>query len=487
MNVEDATSDRSSLLYLVLAVTVMAVVHWLPTPPPFDHNGELVGLSQSGKACMAILAFAVVLWVTEAVPFPVTSLIVLLMIPVLGVADYPSVVAAGFGNQIITFFIGVLILAAGFARSGLGTRLVLTVLTAVGTRTDRVLLGFLAVGAFLSAWLNDLAVTALMLPLGVGVLEDAGLKRLESNFGRALMISCAFGPLIGGVATPAGTGANPVAMEYLRDLAGLDISFLGWMVYGVPAAVLMVPCAWFVLLRVFPPEVAQLPVTPQEIEQKLADLGPLTVVEKKTLAIFGVTIFVWLFTPLLATITGGQVNPSMHAVALAGGMALFLPGIRVLPWKTAQRDVEWGGILLIVAGLSLGVMVYETEAARWLGLGLLGEFAAVPTFLQPFVVVLVVALLHMLFASNTVTGTIIMPILIALAQDLGIDPWTIAAPAAFTSSLAFILVTESPANVIPYSAGYFSIVDMAKAGFWMTLAAAVCVSIAVLGMGWLVG
>ena len=297
-------------------------------------------------------------------PFPVTALSVLLLVPMLGIADYATVVEAGFGNPIITFFIGVLLLASGFTRSGLGTRLVLYMLRTVGTRTDRVLLGFLAVGALLSMWLNDLAVAALLLPLGVGVLEDAHLKRLESNFGRALMIACAFGPLIGGVATPAGTGANPVAMTYLRDLAGIDISFLRWMAFGVPAAVLMVPCAWYVLLWVFPPEIARLPVTPEDIEQKLQKLGPFTTVERKTLAIFGVTILLWLTTPLLADVTGGAVNPSLHAVALAGGLALFPPGIRVMSWKTAQRDVEWGGILLIVAGISLGLMVYETGAAR---------------------------------------------------------------------------------------------------------------------------
>ena len=478
---------RRALWYLFVAIAVMVVVHWLPSPPPLDRGGELVELTAAGKACLAILGFAVILWVTEAMPFPVTSLSVLLLVPVLGISDYASVVRAGFGNPIITFFIGVLILAAAFSRSGLGTRLVLHVLRVVGTRTDRVLFGFLAVGALLSMWLNDLAVTALMLPLGVGLLEDAKLKRLESNFGRALMIACAFGPLIGGIGTPAGTGANPVAIAYLRDLAGLDISFVEWMAYGVPAAVLMVPCAWYVLLRVFPPEIPRLSITEADIARDLAKLGRLTPVEHKTLVVFAATIALWLTTPLVAEVTGGRVNLSMHAVALAGGLALFLPGVNVLSWKTAQQDVQWGGILLIVAGLSLGVMVYETGAARWIGFGLLGQFAVVPAVVQPFVVVLVVALLHMLFASNTVTGTIIMPILIALAQDIGVSVWTIAAPAAFTSSLAFILVTESPANVVPYSSGYFSIGDMARAGALMTVAAAVCVTIAVLGVGLLVG
>ena len=107
----------------------------------------------------------------------------------------------------------------------------------------------------------------------------------------------------------------------------------------------------------------------------------------------------------------------------------------------------------------------------------------IPSVGQTFVVVLAVAALHLLFSSNTVTGSIIIPILIALAQDLGLDVWTVAAPAAFTSSLAFILVTETPTNVVPYSAGYFSIRDMAKSGVWMTLAAALCLTLAVVVVG----
>ena len=126
---------------------------------------------------------------------------------------------------------------------------------------------------------------------------------------------------------------------------------------------------------------------------------------------------------------------------------------------------------------------FETGAARWLAQLLLGRLGVVPLVVQPFVVVLVVAALHLLFSSNTVTGSIIMPIVIALAQDLGLNVWSVAAPAAFTSSLAFILVTESPTNIVPYSAGYFSIRDMAKSGVLMTLAAAVCVTLSVVVVG----
>ena len=468
---------RRRLGYFALAVVLMLVVHALPPPAGIEHGGQLLELSTTGKACVAILGFAVVLWVTEALPFAVTSLFVVLLIPVFGIRDYAGVVSVGFGNPIVTFFIGVLLLSAAFSRSGLGIRLALTILLKVGTRTDRVLLGFLTVGALLSMWITDMAVAAMLLPLGVGLLRDAKLRPGESNFGRALMISCAFGPLIGGIATPAGTGANPIAIGYIKELAGVDISFLRWMLYGLPASILMLPLAWRILLWIFPPEIERLPFERRELEAKLAAAGPLQPAELKTLVVFAVTIALWLATPFLQDWTSGRVAPPIQAVALLGGLALFLPGMNIMTWEQAQHDVDWGGILLIVAGISLGIMVYDTGAAQWLAVVLLGRMGDVPSILQPFVVVLGVASLHLLFSSNTVTGTIIIPILIALAETLNVDVWILAGSAAFTSSLAFILVTEGPTTVITYSSGYFSIRDMAKVGIPMTFCAAACVAV----------
>ena len=478
-NTAGETGDTRAVWMLVAATALMLTVHLLPTPAPLERNGELIALTPDGKTCLAILLFAVTLWVSEAMPFAATSLLVLVLIPAFGITDFATAVNAGFGNPLIVFFIGVLFLSTGFTLSGLGTRMVLHVLRLAGTRTDRVLLGFLVVGALLSMWITDMAVAAVLLPLGVGVLRDAQLKPLKSNFGRALMISCAYGPLIGGIGTPAGTAANLIALSYLEELAGLSISFGQWMVVGVPASLLMIPVGWWLLLRIFPPEIDVLPF---EIDAKLAALGPLTPVERKTLAIFGLTITAWLITPWLADLTGGRVDPPVQAVALVGGLTLFLPTIRVMTWKEAQQNMDWGGVMLIVAGLSLGLMVFDTGAARWLAQLLLGNITLIPVLLRPFVIVLAVSLLHLLFSSNTVTGALIMPILLALAIDLGLDAWTIAAPAAFTSSLAFILVTESPTNVLPYSAGYFSIRDMAKVGVVMTVAAAFCVTASIIGV-----
>src|SRR5512138_370332 len=259
------------MLILLAATALLFAIHLLPTPAPLQRAGNLIPLTPAGKTCLGIMAFAVVLWVTETLPFAATSLLVLLIIPAFGIEDYRTVVRAGFGDPTITFFIGVLILAAAFTLSGLGTRLTYLVLLRVGTRTDRVLLGILVVGTLISMWISDIAVAAMLLPLGVGLLNDAGLRPGQSNVGRSLMIATAFGPLIGGIATPAGTAANLVAIAQLKQLAGVDVSFWRWMGLGVPASLLMIPFAWWILLWLFPPEVEHLPLDTATIRQRLRE------------------------------------------------------------------------------------------------------------------------------------------------------------------------------------------------------------------------
>src|ERR1041384_909845 len=266
--------DRKFLI-LLAATALLFAIYLLPAPAPLERAGNLIPLTPAGKACLGIMAFAVTLWVTETIPFAATSLLVVLLIPAFGIANYRDVVRAGFGDPVITFFIGVLMLSAAFTLSGLGTRLTYQVLLRVGTRTDRVLLGVLVVGALISMWITDIAVAALLLPLGVGLLQDAGLRPGQSNFGRALMIATAFGPLIRGIATPAGTAANIVAVGQLKQLAGADVSFWRWMTLGVPASLLMIPFAWWILRWLFPPEIDRLPITTDAIRARLRALGPL--------------------------------------------------------------------------------------------------------------------------------------------------------------------------------------------------------------------
>jgi len=473
-------------IILIIALAGVVVSARLPLPPAAGDGDVAATLTREGMIAIGVVFFAVLLWMTEVFPFAVTGFAAIVVLTLTRAASFETLVGHGFGNHIILFFIGVLTLSAAINESGLLRRVATAFLGRFGRTPSGVILAFLVIGALVSMWITDLAVAAILMPVGMGVLKQAGVKPGESNFGKALMISCAWGPLIGGVATPAGCGPNPLTITYLDRLAGVDLSFVNWMILGVPAMILMIPCAWLTLIKCFPPENVDVAMSEEDVRKRREEIGRFTLKEGVVLAVMLLAIFLWVAGPSLLGWTGRK-GPFISFVAIGCASLLFLPGISVMSWKKASSEISWGGLILVATGLSLGMTLYETGAAAWIATAAFGRIAPVPLVGQVFLVVLGVALIKVVLSSNTVTGTIIVPLMIALAGRLGIDPTVLAVPAGITSSIAFILVTSTPTNIIPYSSGYFSIREMAKAGIWMTLWASACVTLSITVMGKLFG
>ena len=475
-------------IFFGLALLAMVTILLLPTPEQIETTKGIIELTMAGKAALAVLVMVVILWVTEAVPFPVAGFMGLVLLVMTKAAELKPLVQDGFGNSIVLFFIGVLIFSAAITHTNLLKRLTSFVLYKLGHNPKAIIFAFIIVGALLSGWITDMAVAAMLMPIAVTILKDAKVQPLKSNFGRALLISCAWGPLVGGIATPAGCGPNPLTMGFLKELANIDFTFVDWMMLGYPAMLMMIPCAWFILIKVFPIEEVNLIVAEEDFEKQRAELGKLKKDEIATLIIFVLTVTLWICGKWISDWTGGVIDyMGIKFVAIACACLFFIPGINVIDWKTAEKDISWGGIILIVTGLSIGMTIYKTGAAAWMAQVAFSQLGLMHPVVIIFTVVLGVSLMKVMFSSNTVTGIIMVPLLIALAHQIDVDPVLLAIPAGITSSLAFLLVTSTPTNVIPYSAGYFTIKDMAKAGIWMTLASSVCVTISIVVMGKLTG
>lgn len=477
-------SSAKKGIILAAALAVAVICSLLPLPASIAEV-DGVRLSHTGQAAMGVLLFALILWMTEAIPFHITGLLSMALLAILKVETFKNIVMPGFGNHIFIFFLGVLILSAFITHSGLGRRISVFLLSKTGNSTSMILLGFLIVGALLSMWLTNMAVAAMLMPLGKAILEEEGVEPLKSNFGKALMISICWGSIVGGIATPSGAGPNPIAIGFLKEMAGIEVNFLDWMMFGVPAAALLLFPIWGFLLLFFKPEMKHLKKTKEELQQEFKELPPMNREEKITMVIFLLTVFLWMISPLLSSLTGIAIPISLPVLITSS--LFFFPGLSTVSWKEVEKSIGWNGILLVVTGISLGMMLYESGAANWLSVLLLGGLGGMHPLLQVFLVVLLVSFLKIAFSSNTVTATIIIPIMIALAQNIGIAPLTIAMPAALTTSMAFILVTSSPTNVIPYSAGYFSIKDMAVAGVFVTVIASAIVSLVIFSIGSLTG
>jgi len=470
--------------YLGIALAIAFFARFVPLPEAWRTVGDLT-LSIQGQTALGVLLFALVLWMTEAIPFHITGLLGIFLLAVFGVEDFSAAVRLGFGNHIFVFFIGVLILSSFITRSGLGNRISVYLLSRTGNSTGMIIFGFLAVGMLLSMWITNTAVAAMLMPLGVAILKEEGVTPLKSKFGKALMIACAWGPIIGGIMAPSGAGPNPLAIGFMREMAGIELTFLGWMMYGVPAGLLILVPTWAVLMLFFKPEISHLTKTKAELRAEYDELPPPDREEKVTMVVFALTVFLWLSTPLWENLLGINIPISMPV--LLTGALFFFPGVGATPWKIVEEEISWSSIVLIVSGISLGMVLYQAGAAEWLAMVFLGGLGGVHPFILVLAVVLGVSFIKIFLSSNTVTATIVIPIMITLSTALGIDTLSITIPAALTTSMAFILVTSTPTNVIPYTSGYFTIRDMAISGTVMTLVAAPIVAVTIFVIGKMTG
>ena len=363
---------------------------------------------------MTLLSFAIVMWVTEAASFAVTSILVMILMALLGATEGMEVVTKkgvvavhgaadglvelikiGFGNSLVFFFLGVFLLTGAFVKSGLGERMTLVILRVLGTGTRMVVLGFLIMGTVISMWVTDMAVAAMMTPLGVALLKSADIKPGKSNFGKALMISCCWGAVFGGIGTPAGCGPNPIAIEYLKNLAGLDVSFLDWMKIGVPAALILVPFGWLVLSSSSLRRSRELPLEQEEIKKRLRGQGKALPAGGHYARRISLGHYPLDGHRSHRENQRGAIVLSMEMVAMVGGLVFFLPGHRIMTWEEAEPLMNWDSIVLVLASLALGLMMYKTGAARWLSWILLGNLAGFSPVIQIALIIAAVMLMKL--------------------------------------------------------------------------------------------
>jgi solute carrier family 13 (sodium-dependent dicarboxylate transporter), member 2/3/5 len=451
----------------------------------------------------AILLMMVILWITEALPLAVTALIGPVLAIVLQVAPARTVFAP-FADPIIFLFIGSFMLAEAMFAHGLDRRIAFGALSsrAVGRSPTRILLVFGAVATGLSMWISNTATTAMMFPIGLSLVAHLTKGResevASRNFAMAMMLMAAFGASIGGMGTPIGTPPNLIGKGMLERIANEPISFIQWMVLGVPIAAvlfgfLVLYFRWR-LLQGLTVDLAQA----AHIQEELRKLGPVTAGQRNTLVAFGVTVALWLFPGVLA-ITGfgdsGFARMYENAVpesvaAMIGAILLFLLPVNwrarrfTLSWEQAVR-IDWGIVLLFGGGLAMGALAFSTGLAESIGRGIT-TWLPVRSALSLTILFTAVAIVMSETASNTASANMVVPVAIAVAQASGIDPLEPALGATFGASMGFMMPISTPPNAIVYSSGHVPITAMMRHGIVLDVAGFVVIVVVVSGLGWLI-
>ena len=420
------------------------------------------------RSALAVFVLVGGLWMTQALPLPVTALLVPVLAVAAGLAD-PRAALAPFAHPIVFLFLGGFALAAALQRQGLDRALAGVVLRAAGGRRERaaVLLSLLA--ALLSMWISNTATAAMMLPLALGLLRDAdgdddghGAGPREQAF---VLLALAYSCSIGGMATLVGSPPNAIAA------AQAGIGFAQWLAFGLPAAGLLWPAMIAVLWLVLRPRLGG--AAPLEA-------APLrwTRARVATIAIFAATVAGWIGGAPVAAALGvrGDVDAWIALVAL---VALVATGC--LSWRDVESRSQWGVLLLFGGGLALSELMSSSGASRFLAEQALGAVEGAPRLLVLAAVVLFVVLLTEL-VSNTASAALLVPILVSAAPALGLAPQAAAAAVAIAASCAFMLPVATPPNAIVFATERMPQSAMMRCGLWLNLVAAVLVT----ALAWLV-
>ena len=479
-------------LGLPIALFILVVIVALPTPE---------GLPVAGQRMLALLLFSVVLWMTEGVSYPVSAAVILSLITLLIgtspiVTDPTKIYGMGAGlrmglgglaNTAWALVAAALFLSVAMQITGLDRRISLKILSVVGAKTRNILAGVIFVGFALSFFVpSTTARVACIVPIIMGIITAFGVNK-RSRFAGILMIACAQADSIWNVGIKTAAAQNMIAVNFIKSTLGVEISWLDWFIAAAPFAACMSVALFFILLKVMPPEVEELEGGQEIIKKELAALGPMKPAEIKLMTTSIVLLTFWVLegkTFGSFGLSGAWAATRIHpfdtaSITVLAVTILLTPGIGVLTWAQAQARINWGTIILFGIGISLGSAIIATRAGTWLAHYIVEIFGLAAS--TPFVIIAVMALflmcIHLGFASATALAAALIPIIIAVLQEVstakggGLHIVGMTMILQYVVSFGFILPVNAPQNMIAYGTDTFSVKDFIRTGIPLAIAA----------------
>jgi sodium-dependent dicarboxylate transporter 2/3/5 len=445
---------------------------------------------------LAIAILMAIWWITEIIPLAVTSLLPVILFPLLGVMDGKDVSATYF-NHVIFLFIGGFLVALAMQRWDLHKRIALKLLIFAGASPGRILLGFMLATAFLSMWISNTATAMMMIPILVSViskLEESLDKQSISKYSIGLLLGVAYSASVGGIATLVGTPPNLSFARIFQIMfpEAPEVSFANWFLFAAPVSVIFFIIIWVYLMLLFKPKKGVWINNGKEVFKKqYHDLGPLSYEERFVFIDFILLAILWLSRSDLQfgnlIIPGWSnlfsnpeyINDGTVAI-LMSVLLFFIPsknekGTKLMNWETAAK-IPWNIVLLFGGGFALANGFKESGLSIWFG----EQLSWVVNY-HPIVIIFIIAITMTFLTeltSNTATTEMLLPILAGLSVSTNMHPLLFMLPATLSASMAFMLPVATPPNAIIFGSGKIRVAHMARAGLWLNLIGAVLVTLA---------
>lgn len=468
---KEASRSKVKIISFFLAFVALAVVLLIP----------IEGIEWQGQIALGMLAFAVIMWVTEAVSYPVSSVLIISLISLLvGLSPDPetpgevfgtgpalSMALSGFSSGAVALVAAALALATAMQATGLHRRIALYVLKIAGEKTSRIVAGAIIISIILAFFVPSATARAgAVVPILLGMVAAFGLA-VDSKLSALLVITAVQAVSIWNVGIKTAAAQNLVAIGFIEDQMGQTVSWGQWFLWAAPWSVLMSIALYFIMRAAIKPEVDHIEGGRALVEKQLAEMGPMTGAEKRLTAIAVVLLCFWATEGFLHPINSSTIT--VAAIAL-----MLLPGIGVMDFKYAQDNINWGTLIVFAVGISLGSFLLETGAATWLSeqtFGALG-IASMPILATIAIVSLFNIIIHLGFASATSLASALIPVFIALAATLDVPNGGIGFVVIqqFVICFGFLLPISAPQNMLAYGTGAFTTRQFLKTGIPLTIA-----------------
>jgi sodium-dependent dicarboxylate transporter 2/3/5 len=439
-------SGRQPLL-LLTGIAIYLTIRFLITPE---------GLDPTGHRALAVFAICVFYWAFDVLPLMITSILAIVLLPLTDILPAKEAYSL-FGNEAVFFILGAFILAAAMMKSGLSSRLALTILSRFGHDPVALLRAIFLLNVTMSFFMSEHAVAAMTFPIIVEIIAALHLPLERVNYGKSLVLAMAWGSTIGGIATLLGGARAPLALGILRELTGETYTFTEWAVMNIPLTVLLSGVAWILLRTFFPTGAMDISKAEEAVKQRLLEVGRMTLQERIIAGIMIATVAAWIAL-------GEQYG--LAGVALAAVVVLF--ALRAVQWRDVEGYVNWGLILMYGGAISLGSALHKSGAAVWLADQTIVHWAT-----GPVTVVLLIGAAAILLTevmSNSAAVAILMPLSIAVAGQFDVNPRLMAPLVAVPAGLSFMLPIGTPANAMAFSSGYLRVRDLAVPGLILHVA-----------------
>ena len=429
--------DIKSGIVIANIVLLAAMLAWLPFDPMVNKG-------------LGILVFIAILWLTEALHVTVTALLIPLLATLLGVFDMAKSLT-DFANPILFLFFGGFALAAALSKQGLDRLMAAKVMQLARGHLIWGAILLFTITAAMSMWISNTATAAMMLPLGIGLLAQLDSQRDRRTF-VFVLLGIAYSASIGGIGTLVGSPPNAIAA------AQMGISFTDWMKFGMPVVLILMPCGIALLYLVTRPDLSH------RVESQHVTIH-WSRDRKATLAIFLVTVVLWIGSQPISKALGGI--PQFDSL-IAIGAILALAISRVASWDDINQNTDWGVLMLFGGGLTLSAILKATGTSAFLAEHLSAVLANANLFIMLLILAAFVVFLTEL-VSNTATAALLIPLFAGVAEALGVSPVVMSVLIAIGASCAFMLPVATPPNAIVFASGHIQQREMMRAGLALNL------------------